>query len=160
MAVTTVSKTSKKLRSVVRAVEKAAHHLRLKLKSTFLFSSDRQTVGALGERYARTHLSSQGLKIVACNWRCRAGEVDLIAFDGEELVFAEVKTRRAGAIAERELFASITAAKKRKLRALAQIFLLRYFRDKPRPAIRIDALGVILRNNLSLQEVTHLRGVV
>jgi len=57
----------------------------------------RQAVGAYGERLASRHLQDQGLVILARNWRCADGEIDLILADGDEVVFCEVKTRRSSA---------------------------------------------------------------
>ena len=59
-------------------------------------TTQRQAVGAYGERVAARHLLNQGLVILHQNWRCRDGEVDLILRDGEDVVFCEVKTRRGG----------------------------------------------------------------
>lgn len=54
----------------------------------------RTEIGALGEQLAADHLCALGLRIVARNWRCRYGELDLIAQDGDStVVFVEVKTR-------------------------------------------------------------------
>src|SRR5271166_210983 len=57
----------------------------------------RRPLGRLGEDLAEAHLRGLGFATLARNERCRAGEIDLIAFDGRTLVFAEVKTRRVGA---------------------------------------------------------------
>jgi putative endonuclease len=116
--------------------------------------------GALGERYAAKYLRARGMKVLKANWRCRAGEIDLVMLDGSELVFAEVKTRVAGRMAEDYLLASLTTAKKRKLRMLVDIFLAQYFKGKPRPEVRIDVLGVVLGKNDTLRLVRHLTGVV
>ena len=51
-------------------------------------------VGSYGERRAVAHLVEQGMVVLARNWRCKAGEVDIIARDGSAIVFCEVKTRR------------------------------------------------------------------
>ena len=55
---------------------------------------DRKSLGAEGERAAESFLRRQRYTILERNYRCRAGEVDLIALDGRVLVFIEVKTRR------------------------------------------------------------------
>ncbi|MBF0188840.1 MAG: YraN family protein [Magnetococcales bacterium] len=57
---------------------------------------DRKQFGAHAEQIAARHLQKLGYRIVARNVRCRAGEIDLIARDGEILVFCEVKARRQG----------------------------------------------------------------
>ncbi|WP_028550406.1 YraN family protein [Paenibacillus sp. UNC451MF] len=53
----------------------------------------RKQLGALGEQYALEHLQRQGFRIAGQNWRCRTGELDLIAWDNEVLVIVEVRTR-------------------------------------------------------------------
>ena len=57
-------------------------------------ASDRGGLGRYGEEVAAEHLVAAGLTIVARNWRCREGEVDIVALDGDVLVMCEVKTRR------------------------------------------------------------------
>src|SRR3954453_22932911 len=51
--------------------------------------------GAHGERIAAAYLTDAGLRVLDRNWRCRDGELDIVARDGDALVFCEVKTRRA-----------------------------------------------------------------
>ena len=80
-------------------------------------TTQRRAVGAYGERVAAQHLQEQGLVILYRNWRCSAGEVDLVLRDGDDIVFCEVKTRRGpafGTPAE-----AIGRRKVRKLRELA-----------------------------------------
>lgn len=55
----------------------------------------RAALGRKGENKACSFLEHHGMIILARNWRCRAGELDIVALDGDELVFAEVKTIRA-----------------------------------------------------------------
>jgi putative endonuclease len=81
----------------------------------------RRAVGRYGERVAERHLCQQGLTLVARNWRCRAGEVDLIFREGDDVVFCEVKTRRSatfGTPAE-----AIRPDKVARLRRLARLWL-------------------------------------
>jgi putative endonuclease len=54
----------------------------------------KDAVGAYGERVAARHLQELGLVVLDRNWRCREGELDIVARDGDALVFCEVKTRR------------------------------------------------------------------
>ena len=96
-------------------------------------------LGARGERLAAQWYRKQGYVVVARNWRCDIGEIDLIVRRANELVFAEVKTRvsdRFGLPAE-----AVGVAKQRKLRALASTWLshtAEYFGD-----IRFDVVSVI-----------------
>ena len=78
-------------------------------------------VGARAEDLCAALLRGAGLRILVRNWRCRHGEIDLIAQDGRTLVFAEVRMRRSsafGGAAE-----SVTAAKQQRLIAAARLYL-------------------------------------
>jgi putative endonuclease len=82
----------------------------------------RQAVGAYGERLASRHLEDQGLVVLARNWRCADGEIDLILADGEDVVFCEVKTRRGGDFGTPA--EAVGPAKVRRLRRLAARWLV------------------------------------
>lgn len=83
--------------------------------------AERAALGALGERLASEHLERQGYRILERNFRCRMGEIDLIARRGNELVFAEVKLRKDASHGEAREF--VTAAKQRKLYLTAEYYL-------------------------------------
>ena len=83
--------------------------------------AERAALGALGERLASEHLERQGYRILERNFRCRMGEIDLIARRGSELVFAEVKLRKDASHGEAREF--VTAAKQRKLYLTAEYYL-------------------------------------
>jgi putative endonuclease len=107
--------------------------------------------GAAAEALAASYLSARGLTIVHRNYRCRGGEIDLIARDGEILVFVEVRLRRNrafGTAAE-----SITAAKRRRLRLAARHYLARLGHEPP---CRFDA---VLLDALETANIEWLRGV-
>ena len=84
-------------------------------------SNNRTNTGRRGEAAAAAYLQRKGYGIIAANWRCTAGEIDLIATDGPTLVFVEVRTRRAAV--HRLAEESVTPAKQRRLIALAQHYL-------------------------------------
>ncbi len=78
--------------------------------------------------------------IIERNFRCPRGEIDIIAKDGDTIVFVEVKTRRT--LAQGSPLEAVTAAKLRKIRTLSGIWLSQqkgFF-----PSIRIDALGIVM----------------
>lgn len=79
-------------------------------------------LGALGESAALEEYRRGGFDLLARNWRCRLGEIDLVLASANTVVFCEVKTRRASAFGGG--FEAVTRAKRAKLRALAQLFLL------------------------------------
>ena len=74
--------------------------------------------GAAAEALAAEYLSARGLAIVARNYRCRGGEIDLIARDGDTLVFVEVRLRSSTAFGGAA--AGITAAKRRRIALAAR----------------------------------------
>lgn len=115
----------------------------------------RDGVGRYGERVAARFLESSGMVVLARNWRCPHGEIDLVAVDGECLVVCEVKTRRSGACggpAE-----AVTPVKVARLRRLALAWL--GSQEVYYPAVRIDVVAVTcpLRG---AARVEHLRGVL
>ncbi|MBV8656429.1 MAG: YraN family protein [Burkholderiales bacterium] len=94
-----------------------------------------KTKGDAAERVAEAYLVKQGLKVVARNWRCRHGELDLICRDGAALVFVEVRSRASsqfGGAAD-----SITPHKQARLIAAAQLYLSGLGRVPP---CRFDAV--------------------
>jgi putative endonuclease len=116
----------------------------------------RAEIGALGEQLAAEHLEALGLRVLTRNWRCRHGELDLIAEDPstDVAVFVEVKTRSSdqfGGLAE-----AVTPGKVRRLRRLAGLWLAG--QDARWAAIRIDVVGVRVGRRRT-PEITHLQGV-
>ena len=90
--------------------------------------------GARAEELCAELLRKAGLRVLARNWRCRHGEIDLVAEEGGTLVFAEVRYRsgeRFGGAAE-----SVTAAKQARLVAAARLYLMR----RPQADCRFDVL--------------------
>src|SRR5213076_1563618 len=81
---------------------------------------------------------SSGFDVLVCNWRCSAGEIDVIAQRGDLLVFCEVKTRRGAGFGGG--YESVTAHKQRKLRQLADVFLR--VSDVGAARIRFDVASV------------------
>ena len=114
----------------------------------------RNALGRAGEDLAATHLVAAGLEIVERNWRCRLGELDLIALDGDVLVACEVKTRRGlryGTPAE-----AVTTRKLMRLRQLAREYVATH--DVGTHRVRVDVVGVLAVPGQTVR-VTHLRGV-
>ena len=110
-------------------------------------------VGAYGERIAALYLLDQGMQLLDRNWRGPAGEVDIIAKDGDALVFCEVKTRRSirfGHPAE-----AVLPAKARRIRRLATQWLAAS--GGPAPAVRFDVVSVCPQP-AGPAKVEHLRG--
>jgi putative endonuclease len=91
--------------------------------------------GEAAEALAAVFLERKGLAIVARNYRCRLGEIDLVAREGETTVFVEVRQRASSAFGGAA--ASITATKQARLVRAARHYLSRL---KTMPACRFDAL--------------------
>ncbi|BBZ07206.1 UPF0102 protein [Mycolicibacterium doricum] len=116
----------------------------------------RAAIGALGEDLAVEHLRSLGMLVLQRNWRCRYGEIDVIAVDtaARAVVFVEVKTRTGdgfGGVAQ-----AVTPQKVRRLRRLAGLWLAG--QDQHWAAVRIDVVGVRIGRQPT-PEITHLAGV-
>ena len=116
----------------------------------------RAEIGALGERLAADHLAGLGLRILARNWRCRYGELDVIAADPttDTVVFVEVKTRTGdgfGGLAQ-----AVTERKARRLRRLSAVWLAT--QERRWAAVRIDVIGVRIGRRRT-PEISHLQGV-
>jgi putative endonuclease len=114
----------------------------------------RRSLGAYGEQLAARYLVERGLTVVDRNWRCPHGEIDLVARDGDCLVFCEVKTRtteRFGGPVE-----AVHRVKLARLRRLAAAWLQSH--DVRGGRVRIDVIG-ILRPAAGPAVVRHLEGV-
>lgn len=83
---------------------------------------DRSGLGLWGEEQAARHLESQGYQVTASRYRCREGELDLVAEGKGYLCFVEVKLRKDHRLAQAREF--VTPAKQRKVRIAAQYYLL------------------------------------
>lgn len=116
----------------------------------------RARLGAAGERLAAQALEARGYRILASNWHCPYGELDLIAEDGAELVFVEVKTRRGAASGAPE--EAITSAKQRRLRAAAQTYLAGRA-DEQHP-YRFDIVAVDLAHDGRLRAIRLYRRAI
>jgi putative endonuclease len=116
----------------------------------------RRDLGAFGERLAAAHLEAKGYRIRARNFRCREGEIDIVAEDGACLVFVEVRTRRGDALggpAE-----SVTVAKERRVISAAKAYLQEHS-DLPQDQ-RIDVVAVQLSPRGRLLAVQHIEGAI
>jgi len=98
-------------------------------------------LGRRGEQLAVDHLEAVGYRILDRNWRCPAGEIDVVALDGDDLVVVEVKTRSS--LGWGDPLEAVTRRKTVRLCVLAG----RWRRAHPRTGARrtrIDLIGVVL----------------
>ncbi len=114
----------------------------------------RRSLGAFGEAYAARHLVERGMVLLDRNWRCDAGEIDLVLRDGRVLVVCEVKTRSSTAFGSP--LEGVTVRKAARLRRLAARWLAEH---QLRPdEVRIDLVGVLAPSGGDPQ-VEHVRGI-
>ncbi len=99
---------------------------------------DRSTTGRTGEDAASGVYAGRGFRILARNWRCSIGEIDVVAERGGLLVFCEVKTRRGSGFGGGH--DAVTWTKQRKLRQLAEAFVAS--QGPPHRSIRFDVASV------------------
>lgn len=113
-----------------------------------------KTLGALGEEAALAHLIREGYRLLERNYRCRLGEVDIIAEDGETIAFIEVKTRSSllfGVPQE-----AVNSRKQSKIRKIAQYFLLSHGLEGR--TVRFDVITALYSRTDGFV-IEHLKGV-
>ncbi|HZU04856.1 MAG TPA: YraN family protein [Chloroflexota bacterium] len=119
-------------------------------------SGERRRLGAAGEQLAAEWLEGLGYRILARNYRCALGEVDLVVADGAELVFVEVRTRRVGGmVAPAE---SVTQRKQQRLVRAAEHYLQTVHGSEC--PWRVDVIALEMDSAGRLRHLEHLRGVV
>lgn len=123
----------------------------------------RARTGQLAELAVRNHLTARGWLLIDYNVRWRDGELDLIALDGNALVFGEVKALVATGVAPPfSPFESIDLRKQQRIRKLARRWLvddlrrLRGNNDLSFSIIRFDAFAVTMRPDSSVRDIEHL----
>jgi putative endonuclease len=120
-------------------------------------STPRRQLGEIGERHARSILEGQGMGWIESNWRCAAGEVDLVMRQGEAVVFVEVKVRRGESRGSAE--EAITPAKATKLLETAAWYIADHF-PGDEPEWRIDLIAITLDSVGKVIRRTHIESAV
>lgn len=116
----------------------------------------RRKLGQRGEQLAVAHLERQGYVILERNWRCPAGELDIVAREGETLAFVEVRTRRGERFGSPE--ESLTPAKQSRLIELAQTYVQE--KGLTDPSWRIDVVAVELDERGRTRRINLIRNAV
>jgi putative endonuclease len=120
-------------------------------------SRERKSLGDFGERVAAAHLEAKGYRIVERDFHVREAQIDLVAHDGNTVVFVEVRTRRGG---ERGMAAlSVNARKARQLLAAAGWYVAEH-PEVSELEQRIDVVTVELARDGKLLGVTHIEDAV
>jgi putative endonuclease len=108
-------------------------------------------LGSKGESLAVKFLKTKGYKIISKNYKTSIGEIDIIAQDGETVVFIEVKTRANDSFGYP--FEAVHRKKRRKLRNLALLYLKNNGQELP---VRFDVLSIMYTED-SIKEIEHIK---
>lgn len=104
-------------------------------------------LGRAGEERAARYLTAQGYVVLARNWRCAQGEIDIVAVRGERLSIIEVKTRRSSAFGHP--FEAVDARKRRRLWSLAHAWRDAHRELAGTRRLRVEVIGIIGPNPAS-----------
>ncbi|WP_199617929.1 YraN family protein [Paenibacillus alkalitolerans] len=122
-------------------------------------TKSRKAAGTEGERLAQEHLALYGYEILDVNWRCKAGELDIVAKKDGTLIFVEVRARTASSMhafgAPQE---SVDYRKRMKLRRLAEIYLLQTGRSGV--PVRFDVIAVTLASIGGASDIRHIQNAL
>jgi len=117
--------------------------------------NNRKELGKLGEEAAEAYLSNMAYQILERNWRCRTGELDIIAEQAGTLVFIEVRTRRTtgrfGLAKE-----SVDIRKQLKVKETAQFYMHRF--QKYENSVRFDVIAVEISLDGDTPQIEHIQG--
>lgn len=115
---------------------------------------DRKMLGKLGEELAFGYLLKQAYQIIERNWRCRSGEIDIIAEKSNKLIFIEVRTRRPsnrfGTAKE-----SVDYRKQAKVREIAQFYIHRF--HKYEQSIQFDVITIEMIDLNAEPKIVHIQ---
>lgn len=118
-------------------------------------AATRRAFGNLGERLAAHHLEARGYRIIARNWRRMEGEIDIIAEDGQAIVFVEVKSRRGSAMGS--ACQAISPAKAARLARLAELYAEEH---APEAGLRIDLVAIDFAPDGRMLSLEHYENAV
>jgi len=116
-------------------------------------SMNRIDVGKKAEEAAALYLRNQGYKIIERNFRCSFGEMDIIAEDGDVLVFVEVRSRRSSAYGLPQ--ETVAWVKQQKLRRLAGYYLK--IKKAGEKKCRFDVIGILFDQNMKIKSLDLIR---
>lgn len=117
---------------------------------------ERKALGAFGEAQAAAYLQARGYRLLARNWRCRTGELDLVAEDGDTIVFVEVRTRSVASMGRYgTAYESVNYRKRHKVRETGAYYVHAHrLYEKP---VRFDAVAVLVDASGDSAEIEHVR---
>jgi putative endonuclease len=114
--------------------------------------TDNLSVGERGESIAEAYLRGRGFTILEKNYRCKTGEVDIVARDGDTIVFVEVKARRNLAYGPPQL--AVTPFKQRQISRTALTWLAHH--KKPNAIARFDVIAILVPDH-EVPLIEHIR---
>ncbi len=119
-----------------------------------MFGKDKRHMrGVIGESMAESYLHNIGWRIIARNWHCLKGEIDIIAMDGQTLVFVEVKTRDADTPFDPQT--AVNLKKRQNLRAAAAQYMRQW--QPTQFQYRYDIVSVLLKTFNELDRIELIR---
>ncbi|MGH3471958.1 MAG: YraN family protein [Nocardioidaceae bacterium] len=116
--------------------------------------AQRKALGDFGERLAERHLRERGYIVLDRNWRCREGEIDIVAKDAQTLVICEVKTRSSDRFGT--AYEAITPAKAERLYRLGRHWARDHAVVSSR--LRVDVVAVLIPPH-GPRQIEHVEGV-
>ncbi len=132
------------------------HIIRTLLKRVTTSTDPRKKQGDEGEEAAARHLSRNGLKILVRQYRCKLGEIDLVAREGDTLVFVEVKTRATKDFGDPS--DAVTPEKQRHISRVALDYLRRL--HNPEIPVRFDIVEVLMSgDNMECNHIPNAFGL-
>lgn len=114
---------------------------------------ERKLRGRKAEEYAAQYLLKEGYRIVERNWRCRSGELDIIAEKDEMLVIVEVRSRSSRSMCFGTPAESMTPRKIRQVRDTAAFYMLRHGASTSN--VRFDLIGIVLGPGMRVESLEH-----
>ncbi|MBA9088686.1 putative endonuclease [Fontibacillus solani] len=114
----------------------------------------RKARGSLAEQIAADYLIQQSYKVLERNWRCRSGEIDIVAETGHTVVIVEVRSRGKNSFTFGSPLESITSRKIKQVRNTATVYLHRISRSNAR--IRFDVIGIVMNPDESVNTLDHI----
>lgn len=118
--------------------------------------AEKDRFGRAGEDRAAQHLIAQGYRVLDRNWRCRTGEIDIVATRGRDLVIVEVKTRRTEWFGHP--FEAVDARKRDRLWRLSCAWVVAHPEAARRRRLRVDVIG-ITGEDPATAVLEHLEGL-
>ncbi|QKJ19288.1 YraN family protein [Microbacterium hominis] len=103
--------------------------------------ADKDALGRAGEDRAARHMEAAGYTVLARNWRCREGEIDLVVASASELVVVEVKTRRGVGYGHPLL--AVDTRKRRRMWRVAMAWIADHPSHAQGRRLRLDAVGIV-----------------